>query len=109
MADGTDCPGKDKEIGRGDGSARLSGYVTSEDVDAGRYKPLRAGVSLQYANREPRFYASVAFNGSVWNMSSLNGKMELPVLTSKSGIIVGLPKDTMAAIVYLQVSVSKNM
>lgn len=41
MADGTDCPGKDKEIGRGDGSARLSGYVTSEDVDAGRYKPLR--------------------------------------------------------------------
>ena len=74
MADGTDCPGKDKEIGRGDGSARLSGYVTSEDVDAGRYKPLRAGVSLQYANREPRFYASVAFNGSVWNMSSLNGK-----------------------------------
>lgn len=42
MADGTDCPGKDKEIGRGDGSARLSGYVTSEDVDAGRYKPLRA-------------------------------------------------------------------
>ena len=53
MADGTDCPGKDKEIGRGDGSARLSGYVTSEDVDAGRYKPLRAGVSLQYANREP--------------------------------------------------------
>lgn len=33
-----------------------------------------AGVSLQYANREPRFYASVAFNGSVWNMSSLNGK-----------------------------------
>ena len=48
--------------------------MTSEDVDAGRYKPLRAGVSLQYANREPRFYASVAFNGSVWNMSSLNGK-----------------------------------
>ena len=75
MADGTDCPGKDKEIGRGDGSARLSGYVTSEDVDAGRYKPLRAGVSLQYANHvNPVSYASVAFNGSVWNMSSLNGK-----------------------------------
>ena len=62
MADGTDCPGKDKEIGRGDGSARLSGYVTSEDVDAGRYKPLRAGVSLQYANREPRFYASLVLS-----------------------------------------------
>lgn len=74
MNDGTDCPGKDKEIGRGDGSSRLTGYVTSDDVDAGRYKPLRAGVSLQYANREPRFYASVGFNGSVWNMTSLGNK-----------------------------------
>ena len=46
MNDGTDCPGKDKEIGRGDGSSRLTGYVTSDDVDAGRYKPLRAGVSF---------------------------------------------------------------
>ena len=26
------------------------------------------GVSLQYANREPRFYASVAYNGSVWHL-----------------------------------------
>lgn len=68
MNDGTDAPGKDKEIGRGDGSERVSGYVTKEDVDAGRYKPLAEGVSLQYANREPRFYASVAYNGSVWHL-----------------------------------------
>ncbi len=27
---------------------------------------MKANVSLQYANREPRFYASVAFSGSVW-------------------------------------------
>lgn len=74
MFDGTDCPGKDKEIGRGDGSNRLGGYVTDEDVSSRRYRPLRAGVSLQYANREPRFYASVGFNGSVWNMTSLSGK-----------------------------------
>ncbi len=41
MNDGTDCPGKDKEINRGDGSERMSGYVTKEDaVEAGRYKPL---------------------------------------------------------------------
>lgn len=66
MNDGTDAPGKDTEIGRGDGSVRVSGYVTKEDVEAGRYKPLREGVSLQYANREPRFYASVAYNGSFW-------------------------------------------
>jgi len=68
MDDGKDCPGKDKEIGRGDGSNRVSGYTTQEDVDAGRYKPLSANVSLQYANREPRFYASVAFNGCVWHL-----------------------------------------
>lgn len=68
MNDGTDAPGKDKEIGRGDGSNRASGYVTKEDYDAGKYKPLREGVSLQYANREPRFYASVAYNGSFWTL-----------------------------------------
>ena len=27
---------------------------------------MAANVSLQYANREPRFYASVGYNGSVW-------------------------------------------
>ena len=35
---------------------------------------MRAGVSLQYANREPRFYASVGFNGCVWNMTALSEK-----------------------------------
>jgi len=70
MNDGADCPGKDKEIGRGSGSDRLMGYVTQEDLDAGRYKPLATGVSLQYADREPRFYASVAFNGSVWHLEN---------------------------------------
>ncbi len=68
MNDGTDAPGKDKEIGRGDGSDRLTGYVTQEDYDQGKYRPLRPGVSLQYANREPRFYASVAYNGSFWTL-----------------------------------------
>lgn len=70
MNDGTDAPGKDKEIGRGDGSERVSGYVTWEDMDADRYKPLTEGVSLQYANREPRFYASVGYNGSIWHMTN---------------------------------------
>ena len=66
MNDGADVPGKDREIGRGDGSDRVTGFVTQEDYDEGMYRPLRPGVSLQYANREPRFYASVAFNGSFW-------------------------------------------
>jgi hypothetical protein len=68
MNDGTDIPGKDMEIGRGDGSDRVNGYVTQEDYDAGMYRPLLPDVSLQYANREPRFYASVAFNGSFWSL-----------------------------------------
>ncbi len=70
MNDGADAPGKDKEIGRGDGSSRLSGFTTQEDVEAGRYLPLGSDVSLQYANREPRFYASVAYNGAVWHYTS---------------------------------------
>ncbi len=74
MDDGTDCPGKDLEIGRGDGTARLTGFTTQDDAGAGLYKPLPAGVSLQYAGREPRFYASVAYNGCIWNM--LNEELE---------------------------------
>lgn len=68
MLDGTDAPGKDLEIGRGDGTQRLSGFVTQEDVNSGKYKPLVKDVSLQYADREPRFYASVAYNGALWNL-----------------------------------------
>ncbi|KAA6349727.1 RagB/SusD family nutrient uptake outer membrane protein [termite gut metagenome] len=67
---GTDIPGKDKEIGRGDGSERADGYVTT--ANASSYKPLTDGVSLQYADREPRFYASVAYNGSVWHLLNSN-------------------------------------
>lgn len=70
MNDGTDAPGKDREIGRGDGSERLTGFTTHEDVEAGNYRPLGSNVSLQYANREPRFYASVAYNGAVWHYLS---------------------------------------
>ena len=76
MNDGSDCPGKDKEIGRGNGSERLQGFV--DDTNKGDYPELgydvelRKGVSLQYVNREPRFYASVAYNGSVWNLLNSN-------------------------------------
>lgn len=65
---GEDIPGKDDYLGRGDGSARRTGYVTAETEE--QYRPCKEGVSLQYAEREPRFYASVAFNGSVWDMTS---------------------------------------
>ncbi|MDE6423417.1 MAG: RagB/SusD family nutrient uptake outer membrane protein [Muribaculaceae bacterium] len=67
MNDGTDCPGKDSEMGEGDGSQRRQGWTTSRGDNAySKYPPLGQGVSMQYAEREPRFYASVAFNGSYW-------------------------------------------
>ncbi|MDE6077208.1 MAG: RagB/SusD family nutrient uptake outer membrane protein, partial [Muribaculaceae bacterium] len=67
MNDGTDCPGKDSEMGEGDGSQRRQGWTTSRgDNASSKYPPLGQGVSMQYAEREPRFYASVAFNGSYW-------------------------------------------
>jgi len=66
MNDGTDCPGKDSELNGGNGAERLKGFTTARDYRRGKYKPLAANVSLQYANREPRFYASVGYNGSVW-------------------------------------------
>lgn len=74
MNNGTDVPGKDREIGRGDGSERLMGYVGSDAASLERYKPLKEGVSLQFADREPRFYASVAYNGAFWYL--LNETLE---------------------------------
>lgn len=72
MNNGENCPGMNSEYaglaaysGRVDTRPRVAGY-TENDID---YVPLKAGVSLQYANREPRFYASVAFNGAFWPLS----------------------------------------
>lgn len=47
-------------------SPRVQGYTTN----ATQHVPLPANVSLQYADREPRFYASVAYNGSIWENTS---------------------------------------
>jgi hypothetical protein len=60
MNDGTDIPG------------RVPGYVKADDADylAGELRPLLPNVSRQYAKREPRFYASVAFNGSLWTLKN---------------------------------------
>lgn len=52
---------------------RVSGF-TNDDSESEfyyrKYLPLPANVSLQFANREPRFYASVAYNGCIWEGSS---------------------------------------
>lgn len=48
-----------------------TGFTTSSDpTNAGGAFHLGADVSLRYANREPRFYASIAFSGSVWECES---------------------------------------
>lgn len=74
MNDGTDCPGKHSEYSghpayanRIDSRPRATGFVTDENKD--QYPELgehRVGISMQYVRREPRFYASVAYNGSTW-------------------------------------------
>ena len=53
--------------------ARPTGYTpdtfSNTPNDANYYKdflPLPPGTSRQHLNREPRFYASVAYNGSIW-------------------------------------------
>lgn len=51
---------------KGTGDYVEDGFTTS----ATQYDFLSRGVSLQYANREPRFYASIAYPGSIWECSS---------------------------------------
>lgn len=89
MNDGKDAPGKDREINRNvDGTARLTGFTTEQDIRDGKYpelggvinenlndktsndKKIGIGVSKQYVEREPRFYASVAYSGSTWSYES---------------------------------------
>lgn len=73
MDNGGDVPGMHDYMEPGypdrNTETRVVGYIeTNEDVV--NNKPLLKGVSKQYAHREPRFYASVAYNGSVWDMTS---------------------------------------
>lgn len=61
---------KDK-IWTGDGN-----YINAEEVASGEWLPLRAGVNKRYAHREPRFYASVAYNGAFWPMTSTSESID---------------------------------
>lgn len=49
-----------------DRNTSLKGFTQFD----GEYPYLRKDVWLEYANREPRFYASVAFNGANWSNTS---------------------------------------
>ena len=80
MNDGKNCQGMNSEYageagyeGRVDLNPRDKDFVTQAEINAGTYPelgPQGEGISKQYAHREPRFYASVAYNGSVWEMTS---------------------------------------
>ena len=54
-------------------------FVQPDEVDS--FKPLLANVWKEFANREPRFYASVAFSGALWTMSSAVNN--LPTVTNQ--------------------------
>lgn len=49
-----------------DRASAPKGFTTSD----GQYPYLRKDVWMEYANREPRFYASVAFSGANWPCTS---------------------------------------
>ena len=60
MADGKPY---DRETG-------LTGFTNSTNKDLHPYDNLENDVWLGYANREPRFYASVGYNGATWYCQS---------------------------------------
>ena len=78
MNDGSDCPGMNKNYAGQDGYTDPRRYDADDyltDIvqasELNNYPELGskgAGVCKQYAQREPRFYASVGYNGSVWHM-----------------------------------------
>ena len=86
MADGSDCPGMNSMYAGQPGytdplryntDSRPTDLVTEKDVEQGLYPELGpdpVGICKQYAGREPRFYASVAFNGSMWNFLNADTK-----------------------------------
>lgn len=87
MYDGSDCPGMNSMYrgyqgyeGRINDEPRPSDFVQVDELDeypelgametytySGAARPYQE-ISKQYVRREPRFYASVAFNGATWHL-----------------------------------------
>lgn len=63
MSDGTPFDKTKKWIGD-------DNYITTAEAEEEEWKPLRKGVNKRYGKREPRFYASVAYNGAFWPMTT---------------------------------------
>ncbi len=80
MNDGTDIPGMNSMYandagyeGRVDSRPRPNTFVKADELaQYPELGPQGTGVSVQYAKREPRFYASVGYSGSTWNYLNAN-------------------------------------
>ncbi|QDW23909.1 RagB/SusD family nutrient uptake outer membrane protein [Pedobacter sp. KBS0701] len=76
MNNGSDAPGMNSMYagrqgyeGRFNSAPRATGYVKQEELASyPELGPMGVGVNKQFARREPRFYASVSYNGSTWNL-----------------------------------------
>ncbi|WP_455963737.1 RagB/SusD family nutrient uptake outer membrane protein [Bacteroides bouchesdurhonensis] len=78
MNDGSDCPGMNDMYANQPGyenplrynsDPRPTDLVTEEELaNYPELGPKGVGVCKQYAQREPRFYASVGYNGATWNL-----------------------------------------
>lgn len=78
MKDGSDCPGMNDMYKGKEGytdplryndEERPTDLVQADELaNYPELGQLGAGVCKQYAGREPRFYASVAYNGSTWHL-----------------------------------------
>ena len=71
--DGKDIPGMhdymDPDYPDRNTQSRAAGFVDASNKDQ-LHRPLEDDVYLGYANREPRFYATVAYNGCTWDLAS---------------------------------------
>ena len=82
MKDGEDCDGMNSMYAGREGYIdpmryNMRGRNTDlvekgELADYPELGPLGVGVCKQYVGREPRFYASVAYNGATWNLLKAN-------------------------------------
>ncbi|MDR0811768.1 MAG: RagB/SusD family nutrient uptake outer membrane protein [Paludibacter sp.] len=62
-------------------------YYMSTAARGNGWVPLSPGVSFQNGNREPRFYASVAYNGSIWENEgeAKDGRRYNQIFTYRNG------------------------
>lgn len=85
MADGTDCAGRNSEWGGEDADPRprRAGFTAARGDNVNTFKVtgnamVGNGVSMQYVEREPRFYACVSFNGAFWGNNNPEASNKRP-------------------------------